>query len=359
MLFSDDHAARMLHDDPEGYRRRLDEYLGFGRGHDGKRFARNGAREYPVSPLLNTVVCGDCRDVLDRLPERSVDLVFTSPPYFNARPELGCFEDYEEYLVFLKSVIEKVGRVLVPGRFFVLNIAPVIVPSERRSDESKRLALPFDSHRLIVESGYEFIEDIIWVKPEGAGWVSGRGRRFATDRNALAYKPAPVTEYVLVYRKQSDRLIDWFLGDLQLPERTVDPPRSVYPLHQMGELLGVFLRCLQDLWMWTTNRHLVGGEASQILKHWGFRPVSLLTWVKERVGTGVWLRGQTEHAVLAVRGKPIQPLKPESTLLRAPCTRTHSTKPDAFYELVERICPGSKDEIFARRPRTGWTTWGS
>ena len=112
-------------------RRRLDEYLGFGRGHDGKRFARNGAREYPVSPLLNTVVCGDCRDVLDRLPERPVDLVFTSPPYFNARPELGCFEDYEEYLVFLKSVIEKVGRVLVPGRFFVLNIAPVIVPSER------------------------------------------------------------------------------------------------------------------------------------------------------------------------------------------------------------------------------------
>ena len=204
-------------------RRRLDEYLGFGRGHDGKRFVRNGAREYPVSPLLDTVVCGDCRDVLDCLPERSVDLVFTSPPYFNARPELGCFEDYEEYLVFLKSVIEKVGRELVPGRFFVLNIAPVIVPSERRSDESKRLALPFDSHRLIVESGYEFIEDIIWVKPEGAGWVSGRGRRFATDRNALAYKPAPVTEYVLVYRKQSDRLIDWFLHnhhDRALVERS-------------------------------------------------------------------------------------------------------------------------------------------
>ena len=223
MLFSDDHAARMLHDDPEGYRRRLDEYLAFGRVHVGKRFARNGAREYPVSPLLNTVVCGDCRDVLDRLPERSVDLVFTSPPYFNARPELGCFEDYEEYLVFLKSVIEKVGRVLVPSRFFVLNLAPVIVPRERRSDESKRLALPFDSHRLFVENGYEFIDDIIWVKPEGAGWVSGRGRRFGADRNALAYKPAPVTEYVLVYRKQSDRLIDWFLRnhpDRALVERS-------------------------------------------------------------------------------------------------------------------------------------------
>ena len=61
-------------------RRRLDEYLGFGRGHDGKQFVRNEVREYPVSPLLDTVVCGDCRVVLDCLPERSVDLVFTSPP---------------------------------------------------------------------------------------------------------------------------------------------------------------------------------------------------------------------------------------------------------------------------------------
>jgi N6-adenosine-specific RNA methylase IME4 len=84
-----------------------------------------------------------------------------------------------------------------------------------------------------------------------------------------------------------------------------------------------------------------------------------LTWVKERVGTGVWLRGQTEHAVLAVRGKPVQPLKPESTLLRAARTGNHSTKPDAFYELVERLCPGSRVEIFARRARPGWTTWGS
>ncbi len=130
-----------------------------------------------------------------------------------------------------------------------------------------------------------------------------------------------------------------------------------YPVTSVEEIMATPVTSIMHpdslLWMWTTNRHLVGGEASQILKHWGFRPVSLLTWAKERAGTGVWLRGQTEHAVLAVRGKPIQPLKPESTLLRAPCTGTHSTKPDAFYELVERICPGSKVEIFARRPRTG------
>lgn len=48
-------------------------------------------------------------------------------------------------------------------------------------------------------------------KPEGAGWATRRGRRFSADRNPLQYKPVPVTEYVLVYRKKSDKLIDWLI----------------------------------------------------------------------------------------------------------------------------------------------------
>ncbi|MGI0080550.1 MAG: DNA-methyltransferase, partial [Nitrososphaerales archaeon] len=74
---------------------------------------------------------------------------------------------------------------------------------------SKRIAVPFDFHRLFIEEGYDFIDDIIWEKPEGAGWATGRGRRFAADRNPLQYKPVPVTEYVLVYRKKTEKLIDW------------------------------------------------------------------------------------------------------------------------------------------------------
>jgi DNA modification methylase len=49
------------------------------------------------------------------------------------------------------------------------------------------------------------------VKPEGAGWATGRGRRFAADRNPLQYKAVPVTEYVMVYRKRSAQLIDWHI----------------------------------------------------------------------------------------------------------------------------------------------------
>lgn len=62
-------------------------------------------------------------------------------------------------------------------------------------------------HSLFVKENFDFVDDIIWVKPEGAG--KGRGRRFFCDRNPLQYKPVPVTEYVLVYRKHSGRLIDW------------------------------------------------------------------------------------------------------------------------------------------------------
>ena len=61
-----------------------------------------------------------------------------------------------------------------------------------------------------MQLDYEFIEEIVWVKPAGAGWESRRGCRFAVDRHPLKYKTAPITEYVMVYRRRSDRLIDWF-----------------------------------------------------------------------------------------------------------------------------------------------------
>ena len=59
--------------------------------------------------------------------------------------------------------------------------------------------------------GFEFVDDIIWQKPEGAGWHLGRGRRFAADRQPLQYKPVTVTENVVVYRKRTPHLIDWNL----------------------------------------------------------------------------------------------------------------------------------------------------
>ena len=110
------------------------------------------------------------------------------------------------------------------------------------------------------------------------------------------------------------------------------------------------------LWLWTTNAFM--RDAFRIVDAWGFQERSMLTWAKDRMGTGHWLRGQTEHAILAVRGRPVVMLTNQTTLLHAPM-REHSRKPDEFYALVETLCPGSKVEMFAREPRKGWARWGA
>jgi len=180
---------------------------------------KSNISEYPISPLRNTIAFGDSEKILAEMPANSIDLIFTSPPYYNAKPEYTDYIAYDEYLLKIRKVIQKCNRVLVEGRFFVINISPVLIRRANRNSSSKRIAVPFDFHRIFVEEGFEFIDDIMWVKPEGAGWATGRGRRFAADRNPLQYKPVPVTEYVLVYRKKTDRLIDWFIRNH--PDRNI------------------------------------------------------------------------------------------------------------------------------------------
>ena len=183
-----------------------------GRNENTKNETEPQADSIPhLSTLRNTVALGSSEVRLEDFPNGSVDLVFTSPPYFNARPEYADYLSYEDYLEHMRKVIRECGRVLNEGRFFVINVSPVLIRRANRNEASKRIAVPFDFHRLFIEEGYEFMDDIIWMKPEGAGWATGRGRRFSADRNPCQYKPVPVTEYVLVYRKKTNRLIDWLI----------------------------------------------------------------------------------------------------------------------------------------------------
>lgn len=180
---------------------------------------QNKKKEYKISKLRNTIGLGDSESLISELPAESVDLIFTSPPYYNAKPEYSEYIDYEDYLYKMRKIIRASARVLSDGRFFVLNVSPVLLRRKNRNSSSTRIAVPFDFHRIFMEEGFEFIDDIIWKKPSGAGWATGRGRRFAADRNALQYKAVPVTEYVLVYRKKTDKLIDWYLKNH--PDREV------------------------------------------------------------------------------------------------------------------------------------------
>jgi DNA modification methylase len=162
--------------------------------------------------LKNVVVNGDVREILQIVPEDSIHLTFTSPPYYNAR-DYSIYPSYKAYLHFLADVFEKVYKVTKEGRFFILNTSPIIIPRVSRSHSSKRYPIPFDIHPLLVEMGWEFIDDIVWLKPEAS--VKNRNAGFLQHRKPLAYKPNPVTEYLMVYRKKSDKLIDWNIGEYE------------------------------------------------------------------------------------------------------------------------------------------------
>lgn len=167
--------------------------------------------KYYLSNLNNMLILGDSLKELKKLPPNSIDMVFTSPPYFNAKTEYSEYLSYDDYLSFMNKIIKEVTRVLIPGKFFIINSSPVLIPRIDRKHSSTRYAVPYDLHNLFRKNHYEFMDDIYWVKPEGAGWSSGRGRRFSADRNPMQYKPVPVTENIMVYRKQSNKLIDWFI----------------------------------------------------------------------------------------------------------------------------------------------------
>jgi DNA modification methylase len=55
--------------------------------------------------------------------------------------------------------------------------------------------------------GWEFIDDIVWIKPEAS--VKNRNAGFLQHRKPLGYKPNPRTEYLMVYRKITHKLLDW------------------------------------------------------------------------------------------------------------------------------------------------------
>ena len=112
------------------------------------------------------------------------------------------------------------------------------------------------------------------------------------------------------------------------------------------------------LYLWTTQNFVC--EARAIAEAWGFFPITLVTWVKNRFGTGHRFRSATEFFWFCERGpeKFNFPRKNIPSWFNWP-QGGHSVKPAAFYDLVEEISPGPYLEMFARHQRFGWDTWGN
>lgn len=175
-------------------------------GNTGRASAAAQSHALSHDFLKNVIVLGDVCKVLQEVPDESFHLTFTSPPYYNAR-DYSIYKSYKEYLDFLEQVFALTHAKTKEGRFLIVNTSPIIIPRISRQHSSKRYPIPFDIHGFLVKMGWEFIDDIVWEKPETS--VKNRTAGFLQHRKPLAYKPNAVTEYLMVYRKQTDKLIDW------------------------------------------------------------------------------------------------------------------------------------------------------
>lgn len=107
---------------------------------------------------INTDIrLGDCKNVLRELPDNSVDLIFTSPPYADQRKNTYGGIHPNEYVDWFLPISEELLRVLKPTGTFVLNIKEKVVNGERSTYVIE----------LIIEmrkQGWLWTEEFMWHK---------------------------------------------------------------------------------------------------------------------------------------------------------------------------------------------------
>jgi DNA modification methylase len=117
-----------------------------------------------------TLYHGDCLHVLRQLPDHSIDLSVTSPPYADARKKTYGGIPHAEYVEWFLPIGAELLRVLKPDGSFVLNIKESVVKGERHAYVS-------DLIRALREQGWRLIDEYVWVKPNPyPGWWPTRLR---------------------------------------------------------------------------------------------------------------------------------------------------------------------------------------
>ena len=132
-------------------------------------------------PTQHRIIRGDARD-LSQIPDGSVHLVVTSPPYwtlkrYNDGPgQLGHVEDYQEFLAALDAVWTECFRVLAIGGRLIVNVGDVML-SRKEFGRHKVVPLHADIQVNCERIGFDNLAPIIWNKISNASFeVEGNGK---------------------------------------------------------------------------------------------------------------------------------------------------------------------------------------
>lgn len=131
---------------------------------------------------------------MSEIPNGSVHLMVTSPPYYNAPFDYpGLFKYYDEFLDLIRSVAKELRRVLAPGRVACFVTQDVRV-------EGELYPICADITRIMIEEGFKYRDKIIWRKPEGYIRISKRSGVLIQHPYPMYYHPDNIYEEILIFQ---------------------------------------------------------------------------------------------------------------------------------------------------------------
>ena len=158
----------------------------------------------PASDWADSIYCQSAEE-MSCLPDNSIGLAFTSPPY-NVGKEYDDNLSLEEYLDLIRKVGQEVYRTLLPGGRYVINVANL-----GRKPYIPLHALFYNVH---MEIGFLPMGEIIWQKARGANGSCAWG----SWRSAKSPRLRDLHEYLLVFAKQSYSRPDRGESDIEREE---------------------------------------------------------------------------------------------------------------------------------------------
>lgn len=146
--------------------------------------------------MNSTVHVGDCVGVMSAVPNASVDLVVTSPPYWNQK-EYSYWTTYRDYFSDVTLWVEGVFRLLKPGRycFWVIPDKLPYPPKHSGGNERQYCQIYSDTELMAAQIGFTCEFPIVWVKPHGTQ------KMFGSFPYPPTIIPTQVTERICVWRK--------------------------------------------------------------------------------------------------------------------------------------------------------------
>lgn len=159
--------------------------------------------------LKNVWINGDCLKELKKLPDESVHLIITSPPYHNLRVysndpcDLSNCETYEEYYYLLGLVIEECKRVLTAGGKFVIQYEDYNYTLGRDGKNGQE-SLTGAINDLFLKNDFSLWTKAFWRKYSAQRAMLAQGNLYYRNMKARDTILAANVGFVYVYKKAGD-----------------------------------------------------------------------------------------------------------------------------------------------------------